>query len=643
MVAISPRAREASAPILGVRMPVFMKGERPMPESVAKKVFIRSVALLSFALTCFYIAWRAGYTLNPSVWWIAIPLFLAEAHNGFGFLLFLLALWDRDVSPRSRPVVHTDYKIAVLIATYNEPEEILLPTIAGAVALQPPHETWVLDDGRRPDVKILAEGLGAKYLTRSDNNHAKAGKINHALSVITADIIAVFDADHVPTKDFLRNTLGYFDDPSVTVVQTPQDFCNDDSFEHEATGQDSMFNEEAIFYRVIAPAKNLWRAAFWCGTSAAVRVSALRAVGGVRTETVTEDIHTTMRLNRAGWNVVYHNEVLARGLAPSDAIQYLIQRNRWAKGAMQVLRLENPLTSHGFTFGQRLSFATTLFAWFDAWRTLAFMLFPWVIFVTGASPIAAPGYIYGPLFLSTFVLQFVSLRLLARGYYPPLLSLLFEVLRLAAVLPATLAVFNPKAGKFQVTPKGRSSGGRERMRAPRLLRLLWGGTLAGLGWFVLSSFGLTPTHYHEPAAAIGAAMFATMNMLLVHTAVKRIQSWRFAGERRASVRFEVELPAALDGISGMVYDISLTGARLHIPRQLLIAPGKANLLTITLPSGVVTLDVTICSQYKTDETQREVGVEFKPGQLAERAQLARAIFQGSEPETKVFVPQRLAA
>ena len=234
---------------------------------------------------------------------------------------------------------------------------MLLPTIAAAVELSPTHETWVLDDGRRPAVERLATELGARYLTRPDNTHAKAGNINHALKYVEADVIAVLDADHVAHPDFLRHTLPYFDDPQVALVQTPQDFYNVDSFEHQDRGRKQVFNEQAIFYRVIAPGKNRWGGAFWCGTCALVRLEALREVGGVATETVTEDIHTTVRMHSRGWQTVYHNEVLARGLAARSLDEYLLQRNRWATGAMQVIRTQNPLTTPGLSFGQRLSYA----------------------------------------------------------------------------------------------------------------------------------------------------------------------------------------------------------------------------------------------------------------------------------------------
>jgi cellulose synthase/poly-beta-1,6-N-acetylglucosamine synthase-like glycosyltransferase len=285
----------------------FPGGGIPAPESRSRRRLIRVVALTALLVNAAYVAWRATATVDLGVWWVSVPLLLLEAHAVAGLALFAFSLWDVDAKAPVAPRTTTDKRIAVLIPTYNEPVEVLLPTVAAAVALRPAHETWVLDDGARPEVRRLAERLGARYLARTDRSFAKAGNLNHALGVVDADLVAVLDADHVATPEFLTNTIGYFDDPHVAVVQTPQDFYNLDSFEHQTLrGRDdaALYNEQALFYRVLQPGKNRWGAAFWCGTGAVVRAAALRQVGGVATETVTEDIHTTIRFHRLGWRTV---------------------------------------------------------------------------------------------------------------------------------------------------------------------------------------------------------------------------------------------------------------------------------------------------------------------------------------------------
>lgn len=630
----APAISPAPAPALP---PAFRDGRRPAAESARRVMAVRTVAVAALVVTALYLTWRvAAGTVNLEAWWVAVPLFVTEVHNAFGLLLYTIALWEVDggpTHPRAAPVASPGLRIAVLIPTYNEPVEVLLPTVAASMALRPAHETWVLDDGRRPDVRAMAERLGARYLTRPDNAHAKAGNLNHALTVVDADVLAILDADHVPTADFLLATLPYFADPAIAFVQTPQDFYNLDSFEHQRRSDGRVFNEEAVFYRVIAPAKNRWQAPFWCGTCAVIRTAALRSVGGVATDSVTEDIHTTIRMFRAGWKGAYHNEVLARGLAPDDASSYLLQRNRWALGAMQVLRVENPLFGPGLVPAQRLAFATTLFGWFDSWRTFAYMVIPLAVVATGAVPILAPGIVFAPFFLATLAIQFVALRLLARGHYPPFLSVLFEVLRMPAILPATLAILAPRRNlRFRVTPKGRQGDDRARVPVPRLHVALALASAAGMAWFAASLAGLTPLRYEIPWAAIGAAFFMAINLGLLLAAIGRIRSSRFAGNRRASVRLPVALPATLDGRGVELLDLSLTGARVagmpnSLPVAGALAPTGAD-LRFDLHGGQFHLRVAPRRRTEQADGRVALGLEFAPDQDAAISRLAIAVFQG---------------
>jgi cellulose synthase (UDP-forming) len=617
----------------GLAATVFRDGSLPSPESHLRQTVIHGVALFAIAVTAAYLAWRLTSTIALDWWWVAIPLFVVEVHNAFGLVLYTVALWSVDSGPLPEPVPLRGKRVAVLIPTYNEPPDVLLPTIAAAVALKPKHETWVLDDGHRDDIRELAETLGARYLTRPTNEHAKAGNLNHALDHIHADIVGVLDADHVPTARFLTALLPYFEDPKLAFVQSPQDFYNLESFEHERRRNGEIFNEEAVFYRVIAPAKNRWNAPFWCGTCALVRVAALRSVGGVSTDSVTEDIHTTIRMYRKGWTGAYHNEVMARGLAPDDASAYLIQRNRWALGAMQVLRRENPLFAPGLAIGQRLAFMTTLFGWFDSWRTFAYIVIPLAVVGTGAVPIDAPGQIFAPLFLFTLGIQFIALRLLARGYYPPVLSVLFEVLRMPAVLPATLALIWPdRASTFKVTPKGRSTSGGKKVPVPRLLSILAVASCLGLVWFTATLLGLSPIQYAVPWAAIGAAAFMALNLALLIAAIKRIRSSRFAGNRRAGTRLPVHVPIVIAGRRGELLDLSVSGAGVRIDGPVDLGVGEL-WLTMDLPTGPIEIQVEV-RRNRVERGAELLGLAFAPGQEKAIAELAVAVFHADVSATR---------
>jgi cellulose synthase (UDP-forming) len=605
---------------------VFRDGSMPPPESIAAKLRIRGVAVAAIVVTAAYLLWRLGGTINLEWWWVALPMFAVELHNAFGLVLYTVALWSLDPDPypprtRLRPA-----SVAVLIPTYNEPVEVLFPTIAASVALEPAHETWILDDGRREEVARLASTLGARYLARPDNRHAKAGNLNHALDRIDAEIVAVLDADHVPTARFLTALLPYFEDERIAFVQSPQDFYNLESFEHERRSGGDVFNEESVFYRVIAPAKSRWSAPFWCGTCALVRVSALRSVGGVSTDSVTEDIQTTIRMYRKGWTGAYRNEVVAHGLAPDDAASYMLQRHRWALGAMQVLRQDNPLFGPGLTVAQRMAFLTTLFGWFDSWRTFAYIVLPLAVVATGAVPISAPGEVFAPFFLLTLGLQFVALRLLARGHYPPILSVLFEFLRMPAVLPATLALFSPRrVFRFRVTPKGRTAAGRGRIAPPRLMSVLAAASALGLVWFTATLLGLSPIEYGVPWAAIGAAIFVATNLALLLAAIGRISSVRFAGNRRASARIDTVGLARLDGQPVELADLSITGARVVQPADAPPISGRP-VLSLEMTGHPVALTSNVRRRTPRPDGGIELGIEFEPGQDRQIARLAVAIF-----------------
>lgn len=611
-------------------LPSFPDSGLPVSPTRRLLFTIRCVAVLALGVTLAYLIWRTTATLDLRVWWVSLPLLLLEIHAFIGLALFTFSLWDTHAQPPAPPVLTSSGRTAVLIPTYNEGIDVLLPTIAAAVALQPAHETWVLDDGGRPEVADLARELGARYLVRPDNLHAKAGNINHALTVIDADFIAVLDADHVPTPNFLINTLGYFADPRVAVVQTPQDFYNLDSFEHGKLTDDitaehrHLYHEQALFYRVIQPAKNRWGAAFWCGTNAVVRMTALREIGGIATETITEDIHTTIRLHRRGWKTVYHNEVLARGLAAASADQYQLQRYRWGTGAMQLLRRENPLVVSGLSVAQRLAYAKTLLGWFDAWRTLGYLLIPAIVLFSGASPIAADFSTFLGLFLAGFLIQRVALRLLSRGYYDDRLQMVFELARMTPNLLATLTLLRRTPSRFQVTPKGRVGDARELVKAPALLYGLLAISAAAAAWFGLALTGVLPIAYDVSGASYGAAFWLAVNACFIVATIRRIKSDAFGTERRAGVRFDTELPGYINDIPCTILDLSLSGARIVTPMDSVV--DEPALLTIDPLGMMAQLTVEVRLSRATDGGRRVYGLAFTPQQYRQRGRLALALF-----------------
>lgn len=628
-------------------MPVFPDGKLPPAEAPRRKALIHGVAAAALIASAAYLVWRTLYTIDLSVWWISIPFLLVEIHAVVGLGLFTFSLWDVDPQPRASTVRRPPGRVAVFIATYNESREILIPTIAAAIALKPEHETWVLDDGGRAEIEELAEELGASYLARREATNAKAGNINNALSIVEADYVGILDADHVAGPDFLRKTLGYFKDPRVAIVQTPQDFYNLDSFEHDDTEpNEQLYHEQQLFYRAIQPGKNRWNAAFWCGTNAVLRVAALREIGGVATDTITEDIHTTIRLHRRGWKTVYHNAVLARGLAADTAEQYQVQRLRWGTGAMQVLRKENPLTVSGLSLPQRLGYAATMFGWFEAWRSLAYVVLPPLVLFTGAMPVRANLVSFAIAFGVTFSLQQAAFRMLSRGFHRFVLAIIFDLVRMTPNMLATITLVRSGKLAFRVTTKGREASGRQqRLPPPPLLIALAALSFGAATWFALTLEGFTPTEYEDVWFAYGAGLWLVFNLSLVLLAIRRVSAPEYAPERRAAARFLTGLPATMDGRPCLIHEISLTGAQIAIERtgpSHLAPVGGRHGLTI----GLLRQQLSFGAWTRWHRVGRDgtvvLGLEFTPGQTQSQARLALALLNRELPTRERGALQKAA-
>lgn len=237
---------------------------------------VRCLALLVVALGGSYVAWRWTSTIAWDAWWIAVPLVLAESYSLGESVLYGITMWNARRRPDPPPAPR-GRSVDVFIATYNEPLDIVLTTAVAARNMTYPHRTWILDDGDRPEFAEAARRIGVGYIVRGPDwegrpRFAKAGNVNNALFKTSGEFIAVLDADQVPDPHFLDRVLGYFDDPEVAFVQTPQQFWN-------APASDPLGSQAELFYGPIQQGKDGWGAAFFCGSNAVLRREALMALG----------------------------------------------------------------------------------------------------------------------------------------------------------------------------------------------------------------------------------------------------------------------------------------------------------------------------------------------------------------------------
>ncbi|WP_455132638.1 glycosyltransferase family 2 protein [Microbacterium aurum] len=243
----------------------------------------------------------------------------------------------------------------MFITVYGEDLATVRRTIAAAVAMRGAHRTWVLDDGRSDDVKDVAEQLGAWYVRRLSSNGAKAGNINHALSIAMGDLFAIFDADFVPDPDFLVETVPFFAMDNVAFVQTPQAYGNLQTI--IARGAAYM---QTVFYRFVQRGRNRFNAAFCVGTNVIYRRSAIDEIGGIHVDSKSEDVWTALTLHERGWRSIYISDVLAVGDAPETVEAYSKQQLRWATGGFEILLTHNPLSPRRRLSGdQRIQYLVT--------------------------------------------------------------------------------------------------------------------------------------------------------------------------------------------------------------------------------------------------------------------------------------------
>jgi len=435
----------------------------PQPRTWSRALVVSILLILAVR----YLLWRSLSTLNlstPLNGVFSIGLFLMELlllSGGIIQLVLLLRVNDRrpEADRLSNDVLNGTFTptVDILIPTYNEPIFILRRTVIGTQALDyDTKKIYLLDDTQRPEVQALAQELGCEYRTRPDNRHAKAGSLNHAIAHTSGELIVVFDADFVPTKNFLTRTLGFFQDPQVALVQTPQTFYNPDPIARNLGLENTLTPDEEVFYRQIQPIRDGVGGVICAGTSFVVRRSALIATGCFVTESLSEDYFTGIRLAAKGYRVLYLNEKLSAGLAAENISVQALQRTRWAQGTLQAFFIKtNPLTIPGLNLLQRLAHLEGLLHWFTSPARVGLLFVPLAYAFLHIIPVRATGADVLYFFIPFYLVQITAFSWLNSRSRSAILS---DVYSLVLVFPLAVTVIkvmlNPFGKGFKVTPKG---------------------------------------------------------------------------------------------------------------------------------------------------------------------------------------------
>ncbi len=429
------------------------------------------LVLLCLCATARYAYWRCAtlwrYLRSP---WShvgaigALLMVILLAAELYTFVILVLGFFQ-SIAPLKRPplLLPDDPEawptIDVLIPTYNESLDVVRYTVLAAQQMDWPADkvkVILLDDGGRNEFRQFAAQAGVEYIARAEHSGAKAGNLNNALRHTRGEFVTIFDCDHIPTRSFLQISVGWFlRDRNLAMLQTPHHFYSPDPFERNLKQFRKIPNEGSLFYGIVQDANDLWNATFFCGSCAVLRRSALDEVGGIAQETVTEDAHTSLRLQKAGWNTAYINLPQAAGLATETLSRHVKQRIRWARGMVQILRVDNPLFGRGLTLSQRLCYFNATLHFLYALPRLIFLTAPLLYLLFGLSNV--PGYwlailaFAGPhLALSTIA----NSRIQGSKRFSFWNEIYETVLSPYILLPTFLAIVSPKSGKFNVTDKG---------------------------------------------------------------------------------------------------------------------------------------------------------------------------------------------
>jgi cellulose synthase (UDP-forming) len=571
-----------------------------------------TLMMMSMFCTFRYGYWRilqvVRFFEDPASHWGALDAFfilcllLAEAYAFIIlFLGYFQTIWPLRRAPVALPENTEDWPhVDVLIPTYNEPLEVVRYTALGALNMDWPADKihiYILDDGRRKEFERFAFEAGIGYKIREGNVHAKAGNINTALKSMSSPLVAIFDCDHVPTRSFLQMTVGWFlRDHKLAMLQTPHHFYSPDPFERNLEQFRVIPNEGELFYGVVQDGNDFWNSSFFCGSCAVLRRTALDDVGGIAVETVTEDAHTSLRMQMNGWGTAYINIPQAAGLATERLSAHVGQRIRWARGMIQILRTDNPLFAPGLTFPQRLCYLNAMCHFLYAVPRLIFLTAPLIYLLLNHTNI--PGYWAAILAyaLPHLTLSNVTNSRIQGEHRHSFWNEIYEtVLSPYILLPTMLALINPKLGKFNVTAKGgvvKRTFFDTRIAQPFLVMLLF--NIAGL---IVAIPRFLIWDRDRPGTVLMNVIWCCFNVVILGVCTAVARELR---QLRTTVRISIVTPvvARMPGgrsIAGETINLSNGGTSIRFSEPLDVAPESEVRLAFPSPAADTDLPATVVS------------------------------------------------
>jgi cellulose synthase/poly-beta-1,6-N-acetylglucosamine synthase-like glycosyltransferase len=504
----------------------------------------KAVIIASSAVAILYLVYRGVFTLNLNssyAVFASLFLYIGELYGVMNMLLYFVQVWDA-YEPPQKPLLEGVRTVDIFVPTYNEDPDLLRMTLQACLRLDYPHKRiFLCDDGKRPAAEALAKDLGVTYMIRPDNRHAKAGNLNHAFAKTDGEFIIIFDADHVPDSNFITRLIGYFEDEKMGFVQTPHGFYNFESFQARLNhAKGSYWEEGQLFYHVIQPGRNYWNAPIFAGSAAMFRRKALEEVGFIAVETITEDMHTGLRMHAKGWKSLGISVRMITGQAAQDVTTFHTQRLRWGEGNLSVLAYDNPLTLRGLNWGQRLCYFGTMINWCGGVFKLPIYLTPLLMLYTGVPPVREFTWTLAVLMCAYMFFAIFGVKYISNGYGSVWYSELFTMASFWTQVRGTMrAIFWRKFQQFIVTKKrGRQAKSIWPFVRPQLI-LIFISILALFWAWSRVVMGISDDVFKP----VLASFWALFHMLLAYLVVRRAL---WPDDRRYTTRHIVHLPIAYE-------------------------------------------------------------------------------------------------
>ncbi len=532
------------------------------------KRFQNTMFFFATLTSIIYLVWRAVFTLPLKNGIIAlifgIMLLVSEITSALGTYELYYRKNRSNKVDLTLPVIPESWypDVDVIVATHNEPVELLYKTVNALTYMDYPDKSkvhiYLADDGNRPAIAKLAEQFGIGYFPLANNKEAKSGNLNNALRQTSSPLVATFDADMIARREFLMQTVPYFFLPRMThkdgvwrnreqaeidhnykigFIQTPQSFYNPDLFQFNLYAEQNIPNEQDFFSREINVMRNSSNAVAYTGSNTVISRQALEEIGGFPTDTITEDFETGIKIQSKGYTTYSTLQPLASGLAPTSIKSMVTQRVRWARGVIQSVRNTKILTNKGLSISARISYLLSYSYWWSFGRRLVFTFAPIMFALFDLQVVNTTFWeilaIWGP----QYIFYTLAIRSLSSDTRNQRWNQIIDtILAPFMVIPVLLETLGIKQHKFKVTDKSTSKPQNSNLVyiIPQLIML--GMSIAGLIRYLGGKYGMS---------LLFSSFIAFWLILNITNLLYAVYFMMGRKAYRASERFEAEIPLKL--------------------------------------------------------------------------------------------------